>query len=373
MKWIEQELRKIKEQNLYRRRTLSENLKNFCSNDYLGLRKHPRVIEASLKALKEEGLGSGASQLVSGYTRYHKELEEKISEFKEVPSCVLFGSGYLANVGTIPVLAKEGDLILSDELNHASIIDGVRFSRAERVIFPHLDYEFVEDFLKKNRDRYKNVLIVTDSVFSMDGDVADVKVLAELSERYDCMLYLDEAHATGTVGRGKGVLKEFSVEWNERIIVMGTLSKAVGSYGAFVCGSKKLTELLINKARSLIFSTSLPAPVCAGATEAIRIIEENPDMVEKLRERAKYMYSLLKDFPFEVKFFNTPIIPLIVGDEREALRISEELKKRGVFIQAIRYPTVPKGRARLRITASLTYSDEDIELLINSLKEVINW
>ncbi|RLJ69883.1 8-amino-7-oxononanoate synthase [Hydrogenivirga caldilitoris] len=370
MEWVKFELEKIRERSLYRERVLREGLKDFCSNDYLALRDHPEVIRASEKALKEYGLGSGASQLVSGYTTYHKTLEDKLARFKGTPACVLFGSGYLANVGTIPVLAEEGDLILSDELNHASLIDGCRFSKAEKRIFRHRDYEHLGEILKAERKRYRKALIVTDSVFSMDGDVADLKTLYELSYRYDCMLYIDDAHATGTIGDGRGSLKEFGLEWRENVVVMGTLSKALGSYGAFVCGSKALIELILNRARSLIFTTSLPPSLCAGAIKSVELIEKNPEIVSNLRILSKGIYDRLKELPVEVKFHNTPIIPIIVGSEAKALEMSSELRKRGIFLQAIRYPTVPKGKARLRLTVSLRYKEEDIAELVNTLKSL---
>ncbi|AAC06836.1 8-amino-7-oxononanoate synthase [Aquifex aeolicus] len=369
MRWIEEELKRIKEANLYRERILLEGVKDFCSNDYLGLRKHPEVVEESIRVLKEAGLGSGASQLVSGYTKHHRELEEKLAEFKGTESCVLFGSGFLANVGTIPALVEEGDLVLSDELNHASIIDGVRLSKAQKRVFKHKDYEELEEFLKKNRKKFRRVLIITDTVFSMDGDVADLKRLTQICEEYDCMLYIDEAHTTGTIG--KGGLDYFGIEHKEYIIVMGTLSKALGSYGAFVCGTKLLIDYLVNKARSLIFSTSLPPSVCAGAKKAIEIIEENPKLIEFLRKKEKEILEILEQFSLDYKYYSTPIIPIMVYDEKETVRIKEELLKEGVFIQAIRYPTVPKGKARLRLTASLNYTRKDLEFLKNALEKVL--
>ena len=371
MDWIRDLLYDLEDKNLYRRRVVREGLKDFCSNDYLGLRDHPRVVEAVKEALDRYGLGSGASQLVSGYTELHAQLEERLARFKGTPACVLFGSGYLANVGTIPVLAGEGDLILSDELNHASLIDGCRLSKAERRIFRHKDYQQLEEMLKRERHRFRKVLIVTDSLFSMEGDLADLGALYEISERFGCMLYIDDAHGTGTLGEGRGGLREFGLEWRENVVVMGTLSKALGSYGAFVCGSRELAELLVNRSRSLIFTTSLPPPLCAGALESLKILEENPGMVEELRSLAKHVYGELSFLPLEVRFHGTPIIPLIVGEEERAVDISRRLMERGIFLQAIRYPTVPRGEARLRLTVSLRYKDEDLEELLESLKVIL--
>lgn len=370
MDWVREILYDLENKNLYRKRILREELKDFCSNDYLGLRDHPRVIEATKKALEEYGLGSGASQLVSGYTEVHAQLEKELAKFKGTPSCVLFGSGYMANVGTIPVLAEEGDLILSDELNHASLIDGCRLSKAERKVFRHRDYTQLEEILKRERHRYEKALIVTDGVFSMDGDMADLRALYDISERFDCILYVDDAHGTGAVGGGKGSLEEFGLEWRENVVIMGTLSKALGSYGAFVCGSKNLTELLVNRSRSLIFTTSLPPPVCAGALESLRIIEEDPRMVERLREQSVLIYRRLKGLPFEVMFHHTPIIPIVIGDEGRTLDMSKKLLERRIFLQAVRYPTVPKGKARLRLTVSLRYKENELEELFETLEDL---
>ncbi len=369
MDWLEEELRKIKEQHLFRKRKLREGLKDFCSNDYLALRDHPEVKEEVIKAVKDYGLGSGASALVSGYTIHHKTLEEKLACFKEVPACLLFGSGYLANVGTIPALVSEGDLILSDQLNHASIIDACRLSKAKVLVFPHLDYHHAQELLRENRRHYRRCLIVSDSVFSMDGDVAHLPTLLRLAQEYDCLLFLDEAHATGILGqRGKGIFEEFNLRWQENVILMGTLSKAVGSYGAFVCGSERIIDYLVNRARSFIFSTSLPPAICAGAKKALEIIEREPWRVQRVKDLAQKIYKELSKIGFSVKFHNTPILPILLYSEEKAISLSETLFEKGVFLQAIRYPTVPKGEARLRLTASLRYTEEDLEFLYATLK-----
>jgi 2-amino-3-ketobutyrate coenzyme A ligase (EC 2.3.1.29) len=369
MDWIEEELRKIQQQKLLRRRTLREGLIDLCSNDYLGLREHPEVKEEAIKVIKDYGVGSGASALVSGYTIYHRSLEEKLADFKGVPACVLFGSGYLANLGTIPALVSEGDMILSDQLNHASIIDGCRLSRAKVFVFPHLDYEKAEEILKENRNAYRRCLLVSDSVFSMDGDIAHLPTLLKLSLEYDCVLMLDEAHATGTLGeKGKGILYAFGIPWQENIILMGTLSKALGSYGAFVCGSQRLVNYLINRARSLIFSTSLPPSLCASAKKALEILEREEWMVPTLKSLAEEIYKRLSEMGFSVKFHHTPILPIMLYSEERALELAKYLLERSVFLQAIRYPTVPMGEARLRLTASLKYKKEDLEYFYALLK-----
>lgn len=372
MEWIRQELEKIKHTHLYRVRKLKEGLLDFCSNDYLALRDHPEVISASAQVLKECGIGSGASQLVSGYTKYHLRLEEKLAEFKKVPKCVLFGSGYLANLGVIPSLVGEGDLILSDELNHASLIDACRLSKAKVLIFRHRDYEHLENLLQVNRYNFRRCLIVSDTVFSMDGDVAHVKLLKSIAKDHECMLYLDEAHATGVLGAtGRGGLEEFSESWEEHIVIMGTLSKALGSYGAFVCGSEILCEYLINKARSLIFSTSLPPCLCAGAEKSIKIIKKEPERVRHLKSLTQRVFENLEDMGLEVSFHNTPIIPLMVYDEKRAVKLRDCLLDKGILLQAIRYPTVQIGKARLRLTVSVRYSESDLEFFFSQLREAL--
>jgi 8-amino-7-oxononanoate synthase len=369
MDWIEEELRKIQQQKLLRRRTLREGLIDLCSNDYLGLREHPEVKEEAIRVIKDYGVGSGASALVSGYTTHHKSLEEKLADFKGVPACVLFGSGYLANLGTIPALVSEGDMILSDQLNHASIIDACKLSRAKVFVFPHLDYERAEEVLKEYRKAYRRCLLVSDSVFSMDGDIAHLPTLLKLSQKYDCMLMLDEAHATGTLGeKGKGILYAFGIPWQENIILMGTLSKALGSYGAFVCGSQRLVDYLINRARSLIFSTSLPPSLCASAKKALEVLEREEWMVSTLKSLAEDIYRRLSEMGFFVKFHSTPILPIMLYSEERALELAKYLLESGVFLQAIRYPTVPMGEARLRLTASLKYKKEDLEYFYTLLK-----
>jgi 8-amino-7-oxononanoate synthase len=260
-------------------------------------------------------------------------------------------------------------MILSDQLNHASIIDACKLSRAKVFVFPHLDYERAEEVLKENRRAYRRCLLVSDSVFSMDGDIAHLPTLLKLSQEYDCMLMLDEAHATGTLGeRGKGILYAFGIPWQENIILMGTLSKALGSYGAFVCGSQRLVDYLINRARSLIFSTSLPPSLCASAKRALEILEREEWMVPTLKSLAEEIYKRLSEMGFFVKFYRTPILPIMLYSEERALELSKYLLERGVFLQAIRYPTVPMGEARLRLTVSLKYKKEDLEYFYTLLK-----
>ncbi|HIP42531.1 MAG TPA: aminotransferase class I/II-fold pyridoxal phosphate-dependent enzyme, partial [Aquifex aeolicus] len=244
-----------------------------------------------------------------------------------------------------------------------------RLSKADKKVFKHMDYDSVEEFLKKNRKNYRKVLIITDTVFSMDGDIADLRRLTKICEEYDCMLYIDEAHSTATIG--KGGLDYFGLNHKDYIIVMGTLSKALGGYGAFICGTELLIEFLVNRTRSLIFSTSLPPNVCAGVKKALEIVENNPHIIDNLRIIERRLIKIFKELHLEFKYFETPIIPVMIYREEEALKFRNSLLREGIFLQAIRYPTVPKGKARLRLTASLNYTDEDLEFLRIALKKVL--
>ncbi len=365
-------IRDLKAKNLYRERVESDNLLNFCSNDYLGLSKDERVIEAGKKYLEKYGAGSTGSALVTGYKLYLKELEEFLAYFKKMESCVVFGSGFLANLGLFSAISDENFLILSDELNHASIIDGIKLSKSKKHIFPHLDFDYLESFLENERKKYKDVFIVLESVFSMDGDYPDIERAIYISNKFDAYLILDEAHATGTMK--KGIFDFFNIKPNEKVIIMGTLSKAVGSYGGFVCASKTFIDFLINKARSYIFSTSLPPSVCGSSLESLKIIEkEKEEFYNRIKKVSDHIVSQLKSqTSFQVRYNNTPIIPIFVLDEALAIDIRDKLLKEKIFIQAIRYPTVPIKKARLRLTASLSYKTEDIEKLLFALEKISN-
>ncbi len=341
----------------------------FCSNNYLGLASSPELKRASIEATEKYGTSSGASRLISGNMTIHEELEWRIAKFKGTESALLFNSGYHANLGIIPAIAKQGDLILSDELNHASIIDGTRLSRAEVVVYPHLNLNFVEDTLKKSRHRRK--LIVTDGIFSMDGDIAPLKELVELKEKYNAVLMVDEAHATGIIGtQGRGIVEYLGL--TERVdIMMGTLGKALGSYGAFAATTKVMREYLINTARSLIFSTSLPPSVCGAAIKAIELLETKPELIEKLHSNVEYFKKRLIEFYPDIQYDTIPIIPIIIGSSQETMRICEELLKKGIFIQGIRPPSVPEGTSRLRLTITAQHTEEQMDRALIVLKEVL--
>ena len=334
-----------------------------CSNNYLGLADHPRVREAAADAAMRWGVGAGASRLVSGTMTIHRRLEEQLAEFEGSEACLLFGSGYLANLGVIGALAGRGDVVLSDELNHASIIDGCRCSRAEVAVYRHRDVEHLDWSLRKHgRREGARRLIVTDSVFSMDGDVAPLAEIAEVAHAHGARLLVDEAHATGSLGPGgRGAVAEAGLQ-DEVDVVVGTLGKALGSYGAYVCASAEIVRYLVNSARTLIFSTAPSPPAIAGALAALELLVERPHRVQRLRANARALRRALASEGFPVADGDMHIVPLIVGDERAAMRMCQEAIARGAFAQAIRPPTVAMGTSRLRLTAMASHTASELEM-----------
>jgi glycine C-acetyltransferase/8-amino-7-oxononanoate synthase len=329
-----------------------------CSNDYLGLAGDPVVRTAAAEAAERWGAGAGASRLVSGNMTLHDELESELAEFKGHETCVLFGSGFLANTGVIPALAGRDDVILSDALNHASIVEGCRLSRAETIVYDHCDLDALATGMRRAGSR--RAVIVTDAVFSMDGDLAPLADIVELAQRYRARIVVDEAHATGIVGPGgRGLVSALGLE-QEVDVVVGTLSKALGSYGGFAGCDRAMAEFLVNRARTLIFSTALPPPSLAAALAALRIVRDRPEIVQRARSNADLLRSELARRGFAVTDGETPIIPLIVGDPRDATRLCEAALDGGVFAQAIRPPTVPKGTSRLRVVATAAHTEADL-------------
>ncbi len=329
-----------------------------CSNNYLGLADHPRVRAAAADAAMRWGVGAGASRLVSGTMTIHRRLEERLAEFKGRQTALLFGSGYLANTGVVSALARPGDVVFSDELNHASIIDGCRLSRAETFVYAHRDVEHLAWGIAQAEGR--GALIVTDSVFSMDGDVAPLQELVELARRHRIRLAVDEAHATGTLGPdGRGALAEAGIE-DEVDVIVGTLGKALGAYGAFVACDRQMASYLVNAARTFIFSTAPPPPAVAGALAALELLQERPRRVQKLQSNVDALRSELKREGFDVSGSRTQIIPLVVGDPALAVEICEKALARGVFAQAIRPPTVPPMTSRLRVAVMASHRPEEL-------------
>ena len=376
---ISERLEELRESGLHRRLRVVESPQGaqvlldgkavmlLCSNDYLGLADHAQVRCAASDAAMKWGAGAGASRLVSGSMSIHAELERRLAEFKGKGSALLFGSGYLANSGVVSALAGRGEVVLSDELNHASIIDGCRLSRAETFVYRHRDTEHLEWGLRKAGGRA--ALIVTDGVFSMDGDVAPLAELAELSGRHDCRLMVDEAHATGCIGpEGRGSVAAAGLS-DEVDVVMGTLGKALGNYGAYVCASEELTEYLVNVCRPFIFSTALPPSVVAGAQRALELVWQRPGRSERLMANARTLREGLREEGLEVGDSEAQIVPLVVGEAEQAMALCEGALERGVFAQAIRPPTVPPGTSRLRMTAMATHRVKDLRRAAREIGE----
>jgi 8-amino-7-oxononanoate synthase len=338
-----------------------------CSNNYLGLADHPAVSEAAAEAAMRWGAGAGASRLVSGTMTPHRRLEERLAAFKGREAAVLFGSGYLANLGVIAALARPGDVVFSDALNHASIIDGCRLSRAEVFVYDHCDTEHLEWGLERAQGR--GALIVTDGVFSMDGDVAPLAEIAELAGRYGVRIAVDEAHGTGALGPdGRGAVAEAGVEDHVDVIV-GTLGKALGSYGAFAACDSAMARYLVNAARTFIFSTAPPPPAAAAALAALELLEQRPQMVQRLSANAAILRRALIDQGFDVGDSRTQIIPLIVGEAALAVEICERALARGVFAQAIRPPTVPVNTSRLRLAVMASHREAELRSAARVLGE----
>jgi len=349
----------------------------FCSNNYLGLANHPAVKEAALDALNRFGCGAGASRLISGNMTLHERLEQRLAAFKGYPAALLFNSGYAANVGILSSLMEAGDVIFSDALNHASIIDGCRLSRAAVRIYRHRDTDHLEGLLK-DAHGFRRRLIVTDSLFSMDGDLAPLPALVGLARRYGCLLMVDEAHALGVIGaNGRGAAEWYGVE-REIDLSMGTLGKALGSFGAFVACSPPLREYLINHSRSLIFSTALPPPVLAAAEAALEIVEKEPERRAHLMGLARHFQERLSQVVLRYGYMPpvtsppdpaTPIQRLILGGDRMAMEFCELLLERGIYAQGIRPPTVPPGTARIRFSLMATHTSEDVGQALHAIEE----
>lgn len=335
---------------------------SFCSNDYLGLANHPELIATMQKAAGDSGVGSGASGLITGHHRYHDELEQQLARFVELPAALLFSTGYMANIGVLGALVGRGDAIFADKLNHACLNDGGYFSHAEFHRYPHNDVAALEKLLQANTAKHK--LIAADAVFSMDGDIAPIPEYLALCEKYDAYLYIDDAHGFGVLGEhGKGSLSHFKIQ-SPRIIMMATLGKAAGVAGAFVAGEQVVIDYLIQKAKSYVYSTPAPPALSATLSASVTLIEQGDHLRANLQNLIQYLKANLKLNKWRLMDSDTTIQPLVVGDNLEALALSEYLQARGILVPAIRPPTVPVGTARLRISLSAAHTLEDIKKLI---------
>jgi glycine C-acetyltransferase/8-amino-7-oxononanoate synthase len=383
MKYISDELEKIKRSGLYRELNIVEGAQgthleikgkkylSFCSNNYLGLANNPLVIKAVKDAVAKYGWGTGASRLVSGNMKLHKALEGVISRFKGKEASIVFPTGYMANIGTISSLVSKGDLVICDKLNHASIIDGCRLSGADFRVYPHCNMEKLENILKKST-KYSRKLIVTDTVFSMDGDLAPLPDIVRIAHKYKAMVMTDEAHGTGVFGnKGRGVVEHFNLS-KQVSIVMGTLSKAVGSLGGYVTGDADLINFLRNKARPFMYTTALPPAVCAASIAGIKLIQKDSSLRKSLWNNVRYLKEKLDLLNLDVISSESPIIPILIGDAKKAVDVSKFLYKKGILIPAIRPPTVPARSSRLRMTVMSTHTKEDLKKLLEVLSDVQN-
>jgi 8-amino-7-oxononanoate synthase len=342
---------------------------NLCSNDYLGLAADPRLRRAAADAAEREGAGAGAARLIAGDLPVHGALERRLAAFKRAEAALLFNSGYHANAGVPATLVGRGDAVFCDVLNHASIVDGCLLSRAELVRYRHLDVAELSDLLARTKARRK--LVVTDSVFGMDGDGAPLRDIAEACERHGAMLYVDEAHATGVLGpTGAGLAEALGV--TDRVDVhMGTLGKALGSFGAYVAGSRRLVDLLVSKARTFIFTTALPPAACGAALAALEVLAGEPARRERLGALSSRMKAGLERLGFDVSRVIAPIFPVVLGTEERALAASGALRARGFFVRAIRPPTVPRGTSRLRVALTAGHSEAQVDAFLGALEEVL--
>jgi glycine C-acetyltransferase len=337
------------------------------SNNYLGLTTHPRLKEAALEAVRTYGAGTGSVRTIAGTFSMHERFEEKLARFKLTEAALVFQSGFTANVGVIASILGEEDVVISDELNHASIIDGIRLTKASRRIYRHADLDDLEKALKETQSA-RTRLVVTDGVFSMDGDIAPLKEIVELCERYDAIVMVDDAHASGVLGKnGRGTVDHFGLHGRVHIQV-GTLSKAIGVLGGYVAGSRTLRDYLIHRARPFLFSTSHPPAVTAACSAAIDVLLEEPELIDRLWENTRFFKEGLRKLGFDIGDSQTPITPVIVGEGAKAMALSDALFEEGVYAQGIAYPTVPKGKARVRTIVTATHTREDLQQALDAFE-----
>jgi glycine C-acetyltransferase len=348
---------------------------NLASNNYLGLTTHPKLREAALEATRKFGVGSGAVRTIAGTMSIHMELEEKIARFKNVEASVVFQSGFTANAGTVSAILGKEDFIISDELNHASIIDGARLSRATIKVFRHKDVAHAEEQLASIAAQPGRKLLITDGVFSMDGDIAPLPALCDLAEKYGAIMMVDDAHASGVLGRnGRGTIDHFGMHGRVDIQV-GTLSKAIGALGGYVCGTRELIEFLYHRGRPFLFSTSHPPSVAATCIAAFDVLEQEPERIEKLWENTRFFKKELGGLGFNIGGVNTPasetpITPVIVGEGRLAMKFSRALFSEGVMATGIAFPTVAEGKARIRTIVTATHTRDELEKALEILASV---
>jgi len=382
IEWLQQEIDGLKQAGLYNTiRTLSspqgawlvvdgKKVLNFCSNNYLGLANHPRIVKATRKATKTYGVGPGAVRSIAGTMDLHIELEKRLAAFKGVEAAITFQSGFNANLATIPALVGKEDVIFSDRLNHASIIDGCRLSGAKIIAYEHNSPESLEEAIKENLSQYRRALVVSDGVFSMDGDIAPLPALYEVAKKYDILLMVDDAHGEGVLGKGgRGIVDHFGLHGKVDIEV-GTMSKAFGVMGGVVAGDKVIVEWLRQRGRPFLFSSAMTVPDTAACLAAVDLLEESTELVDKLWENGRYFKAEMQKLGFDTGVSETPITPVMLGEAPLAQEFSRELYKKGVFGMAIGYPTVPQGKARIRVMISAAHSKNDLDKGLKAFAKV---
>ena len=381
LKYLERELDDLRERGLFRWPRLLEGpqepvarydgkeVVNLCSNNYLGLVNHPTLKEAARRAIDELGVGSGAVRTIAGNMAIHKQVEQELARFKHTEATLLYQSGFTANAGTVAAILGKDDVIISDELNHASIIDGARLSGAAKKIYPHKDTTAARYLLEESRG-VRHVLLISDGVFSMDGDIAPLPELVALAEEFGAIMMVDDAHASGVLGRaGRGTVDHFNLHGRVHVQV-GTLSKAFACQGGYVAGSQVLVDFLIHRARPLLFSTSHPPSVTATALAAVRLVQDQPEIIERLWDNTKFFKRGLTQLGFNTGASETPITPVIVGDERLAMDLSDQLFQAGVFALGIAFPTVPRGKARVRTIVTAGHTREHLQKALDAFNRV---
>ncbi len=382
LKYLQEKIKGLKDSGVYRElpvfdgpnsRRINLNGKeviNLCSNNYLGFANHPRLKEAAIEAVKKYGVGSGAVRTIVGNMDLHEELEKKLAKFKREEAVMLYQSGFNCNAGTIQAIADKGDLIISDELNHASIIDGVRLSKADKKVFKHSNMDELESILKETHGKYNTTLIITDGVFSMDGDLAKLPEIVELAEKYGALTYVDDAHGSGVLGEnGRGTVDHFSLHGRVDFII-GTLSKAFGVIGGYVAGKMTMKKWLSHRGRPILFSTSLPPAVLGALIEAVELLSSTDEFTLKMWDNANYFKDKIAKLGLNIGDSKTPITPVIIGDEAKSVEFSNKLLEKGVFVSAIVFPTVPKGTGRLRCMITAEHTKEDLDIAVAKFEEV---
>jgi glycine C-acetyltransferase len=382
LQWIQDELNNLKESGLYNRiRTLSSpqgawlivdgrRVLNFCSNNYLGLANHPRLVEAAQKAVQKYGVGPAAVRTIAGTMDLHVQLEQRLAAFKGVEAAITFQSGFNANLGTIPALVGKGDAVFSDELNHASIIDGCRLSGAQIIRYAHCDPQDLQRVLQENRQNFNRAMVITDGVFSMDGDIAPLDQIYEVTQKYEAILMVDDAHGEGVMGRGgRGIVDHFALHGKVDIEV-GTLSKAFGVVGGVVAGNPLVVEWLRQRGRPFLFSSAMTVPDVAACLVAVDILEQSTELVDRLWENTRYFKDEIRRLGFDTGRSVTPITPIMLGEATLAQEFSRELFEAGVFAMAIGYPTVPRGKARIRVMISAAHQKDDLDQGLEAFAKV---